>query len=95
MAERQNRYQELEKFLTTILFVDLGCFLAYLISAGLGGTVLKIIFAVAAILIAAYSLWTLFCTKELLRPRSLWLTSAFGSVTLCTIVSLLCNYPAP
>lgn len=95
MAEKQSRYQELERFLTTILFVDLACFVVYLISAGLGGVVMKIICAVAAILIAAYSLWTLYCTKELTRQRSLWLTSAFGSIVLCTFVSLICNYPAP
>ena len=95
MSEKQNRYQELEKFLSRILYVDLAFFIAYLISAGVGALVVKVICAVAAILIAAYSLWTLYCAKELLRPRSLWLSCAFGSVTLCTIVSLLCNYPAP
>jgi hypothetical protein len=95
MVEKQNRYYALEKFLTKILFVDLACFIAYLVFAGMGIRVARIICAVAAILIALYSLWTLYCAKELLRPRSLWMTCAFASVTACTVVSLICNFPAP
>ena len=93
MSEQRNRYHELEKFLTRVLFVDLACFIVYLICAGVGATVAKTVFAVASILLSAYSLWTLYCAKELVRSRSLWLTCAFSSVTLCTIVSLLLNYP--
>ena len=51
--------------------------------------------AVLAILIAVFCEWMLYCAKELLKPRGLWLTCAFFSVILCTAVSLICNFPAP
>ena len=92
MAER-TRYQQLEQFLTRVLFVDLACFILYLIFSAVGVSVMKIILAVAGILIAAYYLWTLYCAGEFRRNRSLWLCLSFGSVILCTIVSLLLHYP--
>ncbi len=95
MAQKSSRYRELERFLTVVLYIDLVFFLTYLLMAGLGIAALKILCAVVAILISAYSLWTLYCSRELTRSRSLWLTCAFSSITLCIIVSLLCGFPAP
>ncbi len=95
MAENRARYREFERFLTVILFIALGLFIVYLLSAGLGWTVVKIICAVVSILLAIFGLWNLYSAKELLKPRSLWLTYAFGSIILCTVVSLLCNFPRP
>ena len=95
MANNQINYGQLEKFLSTFLLVNLGIFVLYLVFAGFGLLVLKIITATAAILGAGYCLWFLYSAKELLRSRSLWLTCAFSSIALLTIVSLICNYPAP
>lgn len=95
MERKQPRFRQLESLLTMILYVDLALFAAYLVTAGLGLLVAKIILAVLAIAVAAFCLWMLYCAKELFRPRGLWLTCAFFSVILCTAVSLICNFPAP
>lgn len=95
MNENQSNYRFFEQFMTIILFVDLAVFLLYLITAGIGAVVMKIIFAVVAFLLSGVSLFVLYSSKELLKPRSLWLTAAFSSVVVCTLVSLLCQYPAP
>lgn len=95
MPNNQNNYGQLEKFLTSLLLVDLGIFLLYLLFAGLGILVLKVITATAAILGAGFCLWILYKSKELRRPRALWLTCSFCSVFLLTVVSLICNFPAP
>ena len=93
MGKKRTSYKDFEKFLTTILFADLGIFALYLLFAGLSVIVLKIILALLAIAAAGFSLWMLYRSKELLRNRSLWLTCAFSSITLLTAVSLICNFP--
>lgn len=95
MADNRGRYKQLEQFLTLLLLLNLVIFAVYLLCAGFGILVLKIIAAIAAVLVAAFCLWMLHSSKELLRARSLWLTCAFSSIFLLTIVSLICNYPAP
>lgn len=95
MAEKRSRYQQLEHFLTMLLFLDLGMFVLYLITAGFGILVLKILFAILVFLLCALCLWLLHRTKELFRSRSLWLTCGFGSMLLLTVVSLICNFPSP
>ena len=93
MEKNKPRFRQLESLLTLILYVEIGLFLAYLITAALGLVVVKIILAVLAILIAVFCEWMLYCAKELLKPRGLWLTCAFFSVIVCTAVSLICNCP--
>ena len=95
MANNRIDFDRLEKFLSTLLLVNLGIFVLYLVFAGFGLLALKIITATASILGAGYCLCFLFSAGELLRSRSLWLTCGFGSIVLLTIVSLICNYPAP
>lgn len=95
MNENQSSYRFFEQFMTIVLFVGLAFFLLYLIMAGVGLVVMKIIFAVLAILLSGVCLFILYTSKEWLKPRSLWLTAAFASIIVCTVVSLLCNYPAP
>ena len=93
MAGNRSRYREFERFLTVILLAALALFLLYLLAAGLGWSVVKIVAAIIAILLAGFGLWNLYAAKELLKSRSLWLTCGCCSVILCTIVSLLCNFP--
>lgn len=95
MNENQSNYRNFEQFMTIMLFVDLAFFLLYLIMAGVGVIVMKVIFAILAFILSGVCLFTLYTSKEILKPRSLWLTAAFGSVVICTLVSLICNYPAP
>jgi len=95
MENKQRSFRTLERFLSLILYADLALFIAYLVTAATGLIVLKIVFAVVAMLVAAFCEWMLYCTRELLKPRGLWLTCAFFSIILCTAVSLICNFPAP
>ncbi len=95
MNENSSNFRFFEQFMTIMLFVGLAFFLLYLIMAGVGVVVMKVVFAILAIVLSAVCLFMLYTSKELLKPRSLWLTAAFSSVILCTLVSLLCNYPAP
>ncbi len=93
--ENQSSYRFFEQFMTITLFVALAFFVLYLIMAGCGIIAMKVVFAILALLLSAVSLLVLYTSKELLKPRSLWLTAAYASIIVCTVVSLICNYPAP
>ena len=95
MADKNAAYKQFEHFLTALLFLALALFVLYLVGAGVGVLFLKILGAVASILVAGFSLWNLYRTNELLRQRSLWLTLGFGAIVLLTLVSLIFGYPAP
>ena len=95
MAERQNGYRQFERFLTILLALTGAMFVLYLVTAGLGILVLKFILALVVAGLAGLGLFLLYRTKELLRSRSLYLTLSYGALLLLTIVSLICNYPAP
>ena len=95
MNENQSSYRFFEQFMTITLFVTLAFFLMYLIMAGCGVVAMKIVFAILVLLLCAACLFVLYTSKEWLKPRSLWLTAAYASVVICTIVSLLSKYPAP
>lgn len=90
MASKHNHYQELEKMLKTALLANAAAFLLYLIFAIAW---LKVIFAIFAILIPVAGLALLFLSRELLRQRSLWLTTGFFSLLICTVVSLILGFP--
>ena len=94
MAKR-NRYRELEKKVTLMIAADVAVFVLYLLVAGAGVVALKVITAIVAIIASLLALGFLFMSGELLKKRSLWMSVAFASVLLCTIVSLICNFPAP
>ena len=94
MAKR-NRYRELEKKVTLMIAADAAVFVLYLLVAGAGIVALKVITSIVAIIGSLLGLGFLFMAGELLKKRSLWMTVAFASVLLCTIVSLVCNFPAP
>ena len=92
---KRNRYRELESKVTIGIAADVAVFVLYLLVAGAGIVGLKVIAAIVAILGSLLALGFLFMSGELLKKRSLWMTVAFASVLLCTIVSLVCNFPAP
>ena len=70
-------------------------FVIYLFAAGAGVTWLKITCAIIAILVCVLCLAFLYLTKELLRPRSLWMSTCALAITLCLIFSLILNFPSP
>ena len=95
MARRTNRYREMENLMTKIILGDALVFVLYLVSAGLGWTVLKVVTAIIAIAGSLLWLGWLYLTKEFGRRRSLWMVTAFIAIAVCVIVSLILNYPAP
>ena len=93
MAPKQNRYKEMEKIMTSARISDGVLFLLYLICAAASVIWLKVLLAIATILIALAGLAFLYLSQELLRKRSLWLTTGFFSVFLCILVSLILAFP--
>ncbi len=94
MAKR-NRYREMETLMTKIIIADALVFVLYLVFAGFGLSVLKVIAAIIAIFASLVCLGWLFITKEFTRRRSLWMVTGFITIVLCVLVSLLLGYPGP
>lgn len=94
MANR-SRYRDLEQMLTIFLIASAADFVLFLIFAGIGIIWLKVITAIFAILLPVLCLALLYLSKELLKQRSLWLTTGFFGIFLCTVVSLIANFPSP
>ena len=95
MAEKQNRYREMERYMTYALIGESVLFVLYLICAGFGVVWLKIVLGVVGILVALLGGAYLYLTGELLRPRSRWMSAGFAAVLLCLLLSLILNYPSP
>ena len=95
MANKKSRYQEMEQYMTYLIIADAVLFVLYLLFAGLGIVWLKIVLAVLAILLSVLMLGYLYLTKELLNPRSLWMSAAAAAVTVCVLFSLILNFPSP
>lgn len=94
MAKR-NRYRELESMMMKIFAGDAAAFLLYIIFAGRGWNVVKIIAAVVVLLVSVFALVWLFIVKEMFRRRSLWMVTGFGAILICLLVSLVLKYPCP
>jgi len=95
MAGKNERYQQMQWYMTYTLIADTGLFLLYLVFAGFGVIWLKAITAVLTGLISIASLGFLYITQELRKPRSLWMTAAAAAILLCLLFSLILNYPCP
>ena len=94
MAKR-NRYKQLEQLLTRVLIADTAVFILYLIFAGFGISAMKIVTVIIALLLSGLCLVYLYMLGEFKKARSRWLVMGFGSIILCTLVSLILNYPSP
>lgn len=92
MANRRS-YRHLEATMTTALLACVAVFILYLIFAILGILWLKVLTAIVAIAGSLLSLGLLFLNQELLKQRSLWMSTGFLGVFLCTVVSLIANFP--
>jgi hypothetical protein len=95
MARNRNRYRQMEHYMTCALFLDLILFIFFLISAGNGVIWLKVILAILCIALSGACLAFLYISRELLRPRSMWMSAAAAAILLCTIFALILNYPSP
>ena len=94
-TRRRNKFRELERSLTMVIFADLVLFALTLAAGGVGIGWLKVIVGILTVLISGLGCTFLVLINEHKRRRSWWMLSAFGSMLLCTLVSLLTNYPAP
>ena len=95
MAENNNRYNQMQKMITAVLGGSLLFYIIYLIAAGCGVIWLKALSAIITILSSGLSLGFLYLSQELLRRRSLWISTAFAAILLCTLSSLILNFPSP
>ena len=93
MAKKQDRYQQMERYMTYALIMDGIIFILYLLFSGLGILWLKIITAILAIGISVLCLYFLYACKELLKDRSLWMTVSASAVIICILVSFILNFP--
>ena len=94
MAKR-NRYREMESLMTKILLGDALVFVLYLLCAGKGWVIFKVISAIIAIFGSVLCVGWLYLTGEFNRRRSLWMVTAFICIVICVVVSLILGYPAP
>lgn len=92
---RRKRYKELEQVLTRILIADVAIFVLYLIFAGLGLTVVKVLTAIIAIVVSGLALVFLYMCGEFQKRRSRWLVLGYACTVICLVVSLVLNYPSP
>ena len=96
MAQKNNkRYHTLEQNMTIALIVDAILFIIYLIVAAKGIIWAKVLTAVLALILSLAIFGFLYLTQEWNRRRSLWMTTAAAAVALCTLFSLILNFPRP
>ncbi len=93
MADKNDGYRALEQVLTVFVILDFLLFLGYLISGIASALILKYILAVLSIVGGAFGIYMLINTKEIRHHRSRWILYCFICIPLCTIVSLLCQFP--
>ena len=95
MAGKPQRYKVMERYMTIALCVDAILFFFYLIAAGNGVIWLKVILTLLCLGLSGLLLWFLYATKELLRQRSLWITTGAAAIIVCIFFSLILNFPSP
>lgn len=95
MVNKPNRYSEMERYMTYALLADAVLFVLYLIIAGSGIVWLKIVLAILGLILSGLLLWYLYITKELLKRRSLWISTGAAAIAVCLLFSLILNFPSP
>ena len=95
MAERRSSYKQLEFYLSIAVIANAALFFIYMICAGTGVTWAKVFLAILCLVLSVGTLAVLYIKKELLRPRSLWMTMAAGAVLILLLFSLVLNFPSP
>ena len=95
MAKKINRYKMMERNMTLVLLADLFMFILFLIFAGNGVIWMKAVLSVLILLVSAGCIGFLYLSQELLRRRSLWMSTAYAAIFVCTLFALILNFPAP
>lgn len=95
MTKKTNRYKIMERNMSLVLLADLLLFIFFLIFAGNGIVWMKVILTIFIILVSLGSVAFLYLSNELLKRRSLWMGTAAVAILVCTLFSLILNFPAP
>ena len=95
MKKTHDRYKQMERYLTTAILLDTLLFVLFLIYSWSGVLWVRVTTAVLTLLISSGVVYLLYLNKELLRRRSLWMTTACISIIACVVFSLLLGYPCP
>ena len=95
IVAKRMRYKQLDQLLTRVIIADTAVFILYLIFAAMGLTALKFITLIIALLVSGLCLAYLYKLGEFKKSRSRWLVLGFGAIILCTLVSVILNYPSP
>jgi len=95
MAARRNRYKEMKRYMSCALITDTVLFALFLLFAGLGIIWMKVILSILVIFLSCACLIFLSLTQELLRSRSLWMSTTAAAILICLLISLFLNYPSP
>lgn len=95
MGRQDNRYNQMERYMSFALIIDLILFIAFLIAAGNGIIWLKVILCILTLILSLLCLAYLYLTKELLRQRSLWMSVCAAAIAICLLFSLILNFPSP
>ncbi len=95
MANRNSRYKQMELYVTSTLLVDLVLFIIFLVASGAATIWLKVITAILSISISLLCLAFLYMNKEIYRQRSLWMSMGALAILICTLFSLILNFPSP
>ena len=95
MKQPTNRYSQMERYMVFALILDLIFFITYLIAAGNAIVWLKITMVILTLVLSFLCLAYLYLTQELLKQRSLWMSVAAVSITVCLLFSVLLGFPSP
>ena len=95
MGRKNNRYLQFERYMTVVLGIALLIFIIFLIASGTGTLWLKVTTAIMGILLTILCLAYMYLTGELLRRRSLWMSTIAAAILICTLFSLILQFPSP
>lgn len=95
MGRKNNRYLQFERYMTVVLGIALLIFIIFLIASGTGTLWLKVTTAIMSILLTILCLAYMYLTGELLRRRSLWMSTIAAAILICTLFSLILQFPSP
>ena len=95
MGKKSNRYTQMQQYMTYALLANAGLFVLYLVFAGFGVIWMKAILAILSVVLSLGCLGFLYLCQELTRRRSQWMSISAASLLICTLASLILNYPSP
>jgi len=95
MKKSNSRYKQMERYMTIAIILDAFLFLLFLICSWAGITWVRVVTAIFMFLISGLVLTFLTMSNELLKRRSLWITTAAICIIACVVFSLILGYPCP